>query len=117
MAAWASTAAVVYVTFSRATIIYRLYDTLSPIVPRPTRKSLQHLAQVVAFAIVGSLLTCSYPRHIALVTGAVIGGAATLEFLQAFTPDRHAKIIDALWKMAGSGLGIVIGNAIVALIS
>jgi len=115
--AWVSTAAVIYATFFRAKIVYKLYGKLSPIISRPTRKPFQHLAHVIAFAVVGLLLSCAYPRHAMLVVGAVVGGAAILEFLQVFTPDRHAKLIDALWKMAGGVLGVIIGNAFASFIS
>jgi VanZ family protein len=117
IAAWASAAAVVYATLSPVTIIYSLSKQLFLIVPRRLRRSLQQLTHVVAFTVVGLLMSCCYPRHVILVSGAVITGVALLELLQIFTPDRHAKMNDALWKIAGSVLGVVIGKMIVSFSS
>lgn len=71
----------------------------------------------MAFAVVGLLLSCHYPRYAMLMFGAVIAGAANLKLLQVFTQDWHAKMVDALWKMLGGVLGVVIGNVIVSFAS
>ena len=91
------------------------YATISPIQDRPrlpTSSSLEHLA---AFAVVGVLFCIAYPRQIVLVCLIVFGSAILLEFSQLLTPDRHGRVQDAIEKMAGGAVGIVVGRAIVYL--
>ena len=45
----------------------------------------------------------------------VFGSAVILELLQIVTPDRDARIIDAVEKLAGGAAGIVAGNALLVL--
>lgn len=88
------------------------YATISPIQDRPTlfaSTSFEHLA---AFAVIGALFSLTYPRQIALVCLIVLGSAVLLEVLQLLTPDRHARIQDAMEKLAGGAMGIVTGRAI-----
>lgn len=42
----------------------------------------------------------------------VLGCAVLLEIMQLLTPDRHGRIQDAIEKMAGGVLGIVVGRII-----
>lgn len=84
--------------------------TVSPIRDRPvlyTSASLEHLA---AFAVIGVLFCVAYPRHIALVCLIVLGSAVLLELAQLLTADRHGRVQDALEKMAGGALGIMVGR-------
>jgi VanZ family protein len=60
-----------------------------------------------AFALLGLLFSVSYPRRYGLVFGIVFGTAIALEFLQILIPDRHARILDAIEKLAGGGAGIL----------
>jgi hypothetical protein len=88
------------------------YSTLSPLRDRPillTSSTLEHLA---AFAILGTLFCLAYPRRILAVLLIVLGSAALLELLQLLTPDRHARIFDALQKIAGGTAGVFAGRAI-----
>jgi VanZ family protein len=41
----------------------------------------------------------------------VLGSAVLLEALQLLTPDRHGRIQDALEKMAGGVIGILVAQA------
>ena len=91
------------------------YATISPIQDRPrlpTSSSLEHLA---AFAVVGVLFCIAYPRQIVLVCLIVLGSAVLLEFSQLLTPDRHGRVQDAVEKMAGGAVGIIVGRLIVYL--
>ena len=75
----------------------------------PTSTSFEHLA---AFAVLGVLFSLPYPRQVALVCLIVLGSAVLLELLQLLTPDRHGRVPDAIEKMAGGLVGIVVGRAI-----
>ena len=88
------------------------YSTLSPLGDRPilmTSSKLEHLA---AFAILGTLFCLAYPRRTLAVLLIVLGSAALLELLQFITPDRHARTLDALQKMAGGAAGVFAGRAV-----
>ncbi|WP_244464058.1 hypothetical protein [Bradyrhizobium japonicum] len=61
---------------------------------------------------VGLLFCFAYPRRTLLVLLLVIGSAACLELMQLATADRHARLADALEKMAGGSLGLAAGCAI-----
>ena len=74
-----------------------------------TSSSFEHFA---AFAALGVLFCLACPRQIALVCLVVLGGAVLLEIAQLLTPDRHGQIRDAIEKMVGGGLGIVVGRAL-----
>jgi VanZ family protein len=94
-----------------ALLAFIAYATISPIQARPTllAPSFEH---VTAFSVLGLLLCLAYPRHIALVCLIVLGSAVLLEIMQLLTPDRHGRIQDAIEKMAGGVLGIVVGRVI-----
>jgi len=78
----------------------------------PILSNLEHLA---AFAVFGALFCLAYPRRIATVLILVIGSAVLLEVLQLLTPDRHARTLDALQKIAGGAAGVFAGRAILYL--
>jgi VanZ family protein len=48
-----------------------------------------------------------------VVCCAVVVGAFGLEYLQTFTPDRHATLVDACEKASGGVLGIAAARATV----
>lgn len=83
--------------------------TLSPIHDRPTLHTSASLEHLAAFAIAGALFCLAYPRHIGLVCLVVLGSAVLLELAQHLTVDRHGRIQDAIEKMAGGALGIMVG--------
>ena len=56
-----------------------------------------------------------YPRNIALGCLIVFGSAVILELLQLFIPDRDARIIDVLEKLAGGAAGILVTRTFLAL--
>jgi hypothetical protein len=88
------------------------YSTLSPLGDRPillTSSKPEHLA---AFAILGTLFCLGYPRRTVAVLLIVLGSAALLELLQFLTPDRHARTLDALQKMAGGAAGVFAGRVV-----
>jgi VanZ family protein len=111
-AAWASIAVIAYATLTHAAFVYAVYDRLSPLLMRPELGTYVHLEHIVAFSLMAALFGLAYPRHLLGVCGFVMGAAVLLEILQTLTPDRHGTLVDALEKMAGGGLGIVLAKAV-----
>jgi VanZ family protein len=110
--AWASVAVIAYATLTHATFVYAVYDWLSPLLLRPQLGTYVHLEHIGAFALMATLFGLAYPRDLPMVFGLVLGAAIFLEILQTVTPDRHGTLLDALEKMAGGGLGILLAKAV-----
>ena len=92
------------------------YATLSPLNERPEFDTLfSHLDQYLAFAVAGSLFGLAYPRQTFFVCILVLGSAAILELSQLLTPDRHARVIDAVRKIVGGAIGIAFGRLAISL--
>lgn len=85
------------------------FATLSPIEGRPSLAGPQ-VEHFVAFATMGCAFAFGYPKRTPMVVAIVIGSAFCLEALQLLTPDRHARIVDALVKAAGGIVGTGIGR-------
>jgi len=88
------------------------FATLSPIQDRPTLPTSSNFEHLAAFALLGVLFCLAYPGHTILAVIIVLGSAALLESMQLLTPDRHGRLLDVVVKMAGGGLGIAAGRAI-----
>ena len=99
-----------------ASLCFIVYATLSPLRDRPTLPIPSTVEHLAAFAVFGALFCLAYPRRIPTVLVFVVGSALLLEVLQLLTPDRHARILDASEKLAGSVLGVFIGWAILCLV-
>ena len=83
--------------------------TLSPLTLRP-HVSAAHVEHIAAYAFVGLLFGLVYPRQMLLSCVVVLGTATLLEVLQLLTPDRHGRIDDLAFKLAGAIAGIVAGK-------
>jgi VanZ family protein len=92
------------------------YATLSPIAARPTFPTFTSIEHFAAFAALGGLFCAAYPRRLVFVCILVFGSAVLLEIAQLFTPDRHARLADALQKLVGGAFGIVVVTAIRCLV-
>ena len=90
-------------------LAFIVYATLSPIDDRPVVAGPQ-FEHFTAFALVGLAFGLAYPKRIFLVAGIVLISAFALEALQLLTPDRHARLLDALVKAGGGVCGIGIGQ-------
>jgi VanZ family protein len=91
------------------------YASISPIQDRPTLPTsfgFDGFDHVAAFALLGGLFYRAYPRQIVFVCLVVLGTAVLLEFAQLLTPDRHARISDAIEKMTGGMAGIIAGRVL-----
>ena len=94
------------------------YATLSPLNERPELASFNlfsHFDHYLAYAIVGGLFGLAYPRATALVCALVFGSAVLLELAQLFTPDRHARVADAVRKIIGGAIGIAFARLAISL--
>jgi VanZ family protein len=82
------------------------YATITSIQSRPTLPSSSSFEHLAAFAALGLLFSLAYPKHTTLVCVIVFGSAVLLEVMQLLTPDRHARLADALQKLMGGAVGI-----------
>lgn len=90
-------------------LAFIVFATLSPIEDRPVVAGLQ-FEHFAAFALLGLAFALGYRSRTLLIIAVVIGSAFTLEALQLLTPDRHARVLDALVKAAGGMCGIGVGR-------
>jgi VanZ family protein len=101
-----------------ALLIFVSYATLSSIEARPELSSGFYKAfftvveRFGAYAALGLLFYFAYPRNVAAVCLLVCGSAILLELLQIVIPDRDARVIDALEKLAGAAAGILVAKAL-----
>ena len=99
-------------TAAWSSLAFIAYATLSPLNERPEISAygflnlFSHFDQYIAYAVVGSLFGFAYPRQTFLVCVLVLGGAILLELAQMLTPDRHARVLDAVRKLIGGAFGI-----------
>ena len=98
------------------------FATLSPLSLRPELTETEPLFVVAlerigAFGLLGLLFFIGYPER-PRATGLMVSGSAIgLELAQAFLPDRHAGFVDALEKIVGGGAGIVLGVALLPVLT
>lgn len=107
-AAWIAVIAIAYATLTHVDFAYNLYFKLAPFLMRPAMRTFAHFEHVIVFACLGAFLSLAYPRRPILVLTIVFGIATSLEILQTMTPDRHGTWIDALEKIAGGAIGILL---------
>jgi VanZ family protein len=66
------------------------------------------LERFFAYFFLAVALTAAYPSRKRLIAVAVVAAAIVLEIGQAFIPGRDAGVADALAKMAGGMLGVLL---------
>jgi VanZ family protein len=98
-----------------ACLVFIVYATLTSLNARPELSRYEpamvvFLERFGAYALLGVLFCAAYPGRLALVCVLVLGTAVFLEFSQLLTPDRDARIIDAVEKLAGGVVGISIAR-------
>jgi hypothetical protein len=89
--------------------------TVSPIGWRPDLGDGPNVDRAVGFLVMGFFFGAGYGRHWVTILIAVILGAFAIEALQLLTPDRHARLLDAVVKAVGGGLGFLAGRAALAI--
>ena len=103
-------------TAAWTSLAFIAYATLSPLNERPEFDALfSHLDQYLAFAVAGSLFGLAYPRQTFFVCILVLGSAVLLELSQLLTPDRHARVTDAVRKIIGGAIGIAFARIAISL--
>lgn len=93
------------------------YATVAPIQDRPSLPASTSIEHIAAFVVLGIAFCAAYPRRLALVCAIVLGSAVLLELFQLVTPDRHGRIEDAIEKMAGGILGVLVGWVLLRIVS
>ncbi len=90
-----------------------VFATLAPAGLRP-RTGHAALERFAAFLALGALLTWALPRRPGWAFALVCLAATALELAQKLAPGRHARLHDALEKMAGGVSGVVLAAALIA---
>lgn len=81
--------------------------TAAPIGLRPQTALPVSVERFGAFALLGFLLACGYPRRRLAVLGFTLAAAGLLELSQLVQATRHGRGADFLVKAAGGGFGWV----------
>lgn len=87
------------------------FATLSPLHWRPQTIISADVDRFIAFAMLTLAAVAAFPRRWPFIAAAIIAFAGLLELMQALSPTRHARLDDALVKMAGAVIGAVLGRA------
>ena len=105
-----------------ALLIFIIYATLSSIEARPALTGPGYyeafftvVERFGAYAVLGLLFYFAYPRKPSAVCFLVFGSAIALELIQIFVPDRDARLVDALEKLAGGAAGILVAKVLLGL--
>ena len=110
--AWVAIIAIAYATLTKVGFVYAIYFKLAPYLMHPKIQTYAHIVHMIAFALLGALFMLAYPRRVILVCCVVFGAAGLLEIAQTLTPDRHGTMIDAVEKMVGGAIGILLARKI-----
>jgi VanZ family protein len=103
-----------------ACLIFIIYATLSSAGRRPELTESEPMLAVFverfgAYGLLGVLFRLAYPSRGKLVWLVIVGSAVVLELLQIFIPDRDARLIDALEKLAGGAAGILAARTFLSI--
>jgi VanZ family protein len=91
------------------------YATLSPLNERPEVSGFfSHFDHYLGYTMVGGLFAFAYARRMFLVCTIVFASAILLELAQLLTPDRHARVLDALRKLIGGVFGIGLARLMIS---
>jgi VanZ family protein len=93
------------------------FATLAPLQFRPTLTKTEPelvvvFERVTSYVLLGLLFSTGFPRKQTFVWPIVLGSAIVFELLQAIVPDRDPRIIDAVEKLVGGGIGICAARVI-----
>lgn len=83
-----------------------VYATLVPLHLRPRVEDIGPDAErFAAYTVASALMVLAYPRHALRIGLAMIAVAIVLEIAQLATPDRDARVVDSIVKIAGAVVG------------
>lgn len=88
--------------------------TVDPIGLRPQLGFGPDFDRAFGFLVVGFAFTVAYPKRWRVTLVLLVIGAFAIEALQLITPDRHARIHDALIKAASGAFGIIGGHILLS---
>jgi hypothetical protein len=92
-----------------------LFATVSPLGLRPRLGFGPDFDRFVGFLAAGLFLGFGYPRRWLWVLGFIAIAALGIETMQMLTPDRHARLWDALVKAGGGILGVLAAHMVLVL--
>jgi VanZ family protein len=93
-------------------LLITIFATLSPIELRPTTDLGVGGEHILAFAAIALCFGVAFPKRIGTVVLVMLALAICLEFGQVLVPGRHARVIDVVTRLFGSGVGLAIAWAI-----
>ena len=106
-------------TVAWACLVFTTYARLSSIDARPElmaagfyKAFFTVVERFGAYAVLGLLFCLTYPRHLNFVCALVFGSTVILELLQIYVPDRDARVVDVIEKLAGGTAGILLGDIV-----
>lgn len=91
--------------------------TAAPIGLRPETALPVSAERFGAFALLGFLFACGYPRRRLAVLALTVAAAGLLELAQLIQPTRHGRGADFLVKAAGGGFGWAAAQVFVSLLA
>ena len=96
-------------------LVFIAFATLVPLHLRPAVTHVETWSTVLfervgAYAVLGGLFSIGYPGRYRFICALIFGSAFVLEALQAFVPDRDARVIDAVEKVIGGAVGIAFAS-------
>lgn len=96
-------------TLAWAILLAIFLATVSPIAERPHLASGPSFDRVAAFVLLGILFCLGYRRSWPFALAIVLVAALGFEAVQLLTPDRHARLEDAMVKAVGGIVGVGLG--------
>lgn len=89
-----------------ASVVFIVYATLVPVHLRPRIDGVgPDFERFAAYALASVLMALAHPRHAVRIAFAMVAVAIVLEIAQLATPDRDARVVDTLVKIAGALVG------------
>jgi hypothetical protein len=107
-AAWLSIAVIAYFTMASVSVVYSIYQALSPWLMHLGIGNYAVLEHLIVFALFGAIFYIAYPARTFMVCCIVLGSTIAFELMQNLTADRHGTLPDALEKLVGGACGIFI---------
>jgi len=92
-------------------LIVIAFVTLGPVGLRPQTGE-PMLERAFAYFVLGAFAMLSFPERLFRVFVGVLAVAIGLELLQLVDPTRDGRVIDAVVKVAGGVLGVLLANAV-----
>jgi VanZ family protein len=96
--------------FAWLVLAFIFFVTVSPIELRPHTIFTVNIDRAGAYLLAGLVFALAYPKQWKLIALFLVVGAIAFEFMQEFSPTRHARLHDALVKAGGALAGVTLGR-------